>query len=383
MKNNKLPLICLLIGFLLFSAPLSTNAADAEEPLTYDKVAENQLTPGEVGVYGMVPIYGFDIKDGIYPVEVESSSTKFRIIDATLTVKDGNMEADITLNANGYLKLFPGTAKEAAASDVSSYLDFELNENGKQTYHLSVPALNMGIDCAAFSKDRQQWYDRKILFTASSLPADAIAFEVPDYSEIEKAMIALKKVRAEKNADKTADTQEATETADNSAAEAAEQSGGTVSSPLEPVEPVTLDMEDGEYSIEMYLEGGSGKASVVTPNVLTIRNGKAYASIQWSSSNYDYMIVGTEKYFNQSEEGVNSTFEIPIAFMDEGMPVIADTTAMGEPREIRYTLTFYSESIGAKSQMPQEAAKRVVFVAFAIIIGGGILNYFVKKKRRV
>ena len=64
------------------------------------------------------------------------------------------------------------------------------------------------------------------------------------------------------------------------------------------------------------------------------------------------------------------------------MPVIADTLAMGTPHEINYTLIFYSDSIGSKSQLPQEAAKRVVAVAMVIIVGGGILNYFVKKKRR-
>ena len=44
------------------------------------------------------------------------------------------------------------------------------------------------------------------------------------------------------------------------------------------------------------------------------------------------------------------------------------------------TLTFYSDSIGSKSQLPQEAAKRVVAVAVVIIVGGGILNYFVNKE---
>ena len=123
----------------------------------------------------------------------------------------------------------------------------------------------------------------------------------------------------------------------------------------------TLDKEDGEYSIQVELEGGSGKASVTSPTLITVKNGEVTADIQWSSSNYDYMIV----------DG-----------MDESMPVIADTTAMGTPHEINYTLTFYSDSIGSKSQMPQEAAKRVVAVALVIIVGGGILNYFVNKRNR-
>lgn len=143
-----------------------------------------------------------------------------------------------------------------------------------------------------------------------------------------------------------------------------------------------IDKADGEYSIQVDLEGGSGKAMVTSPTILTVKDGQAYAQIQWSSSNYDYMIVDDEQYFPTNEESMNSVFEIPVQIMDEGMPVIADTLAMGTPHEINYTLTFYSDSIGSKSQLPQEAAKRVVAVAMVIIVGGGILNYFVKKKRR-
>ena len=89
-----------------------------------------------------------------------------------------------------------------------------------------------------------------------------------------------------------------------------------------------------------------------------------------------------KKYLPVNEEGMNSVFEIPVTAMDEPVSVIADTTAMGSPHEVEYTLLFYSDSIGSKGQLPQEAAKRVVAVALAIIVGGGILNYFVNKRKR-
>ena len=148
------------------------------------------------------------------------------------------------------------------------------------------------------------------------------------------------------------------------------------------VTPADADMKDGEYSVSLDMEGGSGKAYITTPTLLIVKDGKAYARLEWSSSNYDYMIVGTEKYLNTSEEGVNSVFEIPVACWDEAMPVIADTTAMGTPHEVEYTLIFYKDSIGSKGQLPQEAAKRVVIVAMIIIVGGGILDRYLKKKRR-
>lgn len=145
---------------------------------------------------------------------------------------------------------------------------------------------------------------------------------------------------------------------------------------------VKMNMEDGEYSIQVDLEGGSGKAGVISPTVLIVRDGRAFTRLQWSSSNYDYMIVDGEKYLPVNEEGMNSIFEIPILAMDEPVEVIADTTAMGTPHEVEYTLLFYADSIGSKGQLPQEAAKRVVGVALVIIVGGGILNYFVNKRNR-
>ena len=141
-------------------------------------------------------------------------------------------------------------------------------------------------------------------------------------------------------------------------------------------------VEEKVDEVQVELEGGSGKASVTSPTLITVKNGEVTADIQWSSSNYDYMIVDGKKYLPVNEEGTNSEFQIPVTIMDESMPVIADTTAMGTPHEINYTLTFYSDSIGSKSQMPQEAAKRVVAVALVIIVGGGILNYFVNKRNR-
>ena len=145
---------------------------------------------------------------------------------------------------------------------------------------------------------------------------------------------------------------------------------------------IETDLEDGEYSIQVDLEGGSGKASVSSSTLMLVKNGRMYAELQWSSSNYDYMIVDGEKFQNESEEGRNSVFTIPVTALDDKMEVIADTLAMGAPHEIDYTLTFYEASIGSKGQLPQEAAKRVVAVAMVIIVGGGILNYFVNKRNR-
>ena len=96
---------------------------------------------------------------------------------------------------------------------------------------------------------------------------------------------------------------------------------------------------DGEYSVNVTLEGGSGRATVESPAALTVADGKMTAVILWSSPNYDYMIVDGEKYLPTNTEG-NSTFEIPVSALDTPLAVTADTVAMSTPHEIEYTLTF-------------------------------------------
>ncbi len=141
-----------------------------------------------------------------------------------------------------------------------------------------------------------------------------------------------------------------------------------------------IELEDGEYAIEVELTGGTGKTTVSSPAGLTVLDGHAYARIEWSSSHYDYMLVGGEKYFPLYEEGY-STFEIPITVFNEPMEVIADTTAMSVPHEITYQLTFDLEGVMSKHQTPQAAAKRVVYMVILIILVCIVVS-FVKKRRR-
>ena len=146
-------------------------------------------------------------------------------------------------------------------------------------------------------------------------------------------------------------------------------------------EAVPVDLPDGTYAIEVTMTGGSGRASISSPTWLIVQDGKAFAKLLWSSMYYDYMLVGNRKYLNQTTDGGNSSFIIPVTALDEPMEVVADTTAMGDPVAIDYVLTFYEDTIGSKSQIPQEAAKKVLISALIIMVAGGIINYFVKKRR--
>lgn len=238
---------------------------------------------------GMVPVEAGALKEGVYPAEVDSSSSMFNITEAELTVADGKMTVRMTLSGSGYGKVFMGTGEDAEKADEADYIQAEESADGKNVFEIPVEVLDKGIECAAYSKKKETWYDRTLVVRADSLPADA-------YKE-----------------------------------------GNT-----KTVE--SLGLKDGDYTIEVTLEGGSGRTTIESPTALTIENGQAAAIITWSSSHYDYMKIGDEKYEPVNTEG-NSAFEIPVTVFDYKQKVIADTIAMSTPHEIEYTLTFDSESI--------------------------------------
>ena len=257
----------------------TSNVASASDMAEVEDVVED----------GMIPIAGDQVKDGTYHVTVKSSSKMFDITACELTVEGGKMTAVMHMGGTGYLYVYMGTGEQAAAASESDYIPFTEEADGTHSFTVPVDALDEGIDCAAFSKKKEKWYDRTILFRADSLPMDALA-------------------------------------------------DGVVTTPAD------LGLADGTYTADVALAGGSGRASVESPAQLTVKDGNVTAKIVWSSKNYDYMKVGDTKY-DAVIEDEHSTFEIPVSCFDWAMAVKADTTAMSEAHEIDYTLTFDSASV--------------------------------------
>lgn len=280
------------IGLTLFATvcfTITCSGQEIEERKSLVASADEMATVEDVVDENMTPIYGTQIKDGTYPIEVESSSSMFRIVECELTVKDGEMTAVMTMSGDGYLRLYMGTGEEAVEASEEDYIYYEEDSEGRQTYEIPVEALDMGIDCTAWSKRKEKWYDRTLVFKAATLPQQAL----------------------EESAFVTAGD---------------------------------LNLEDGTYQIDVILEGGSGKTTVESPTTLEIEEGKLTATIIFSSPYYDYMIVDGERYEMINTEG-NSTFEIPVEALDWKIAVTADTIAMSVPHEIDYTLYFDSASI--------------------------------------
>lgn len=291
--NNKFFPAVALASLLLLGAgcAANTDSQQADSQPTSNAVASADEMAGveDVVEEGMTPIDGSQVKDGVYDITVDSSSSMFQIVSCELTVENGSMTAQMTMGGTGYLYVYMGTGEQAANADESEYIPFVEDAAGAHTYTVPVEALDAGVPCAAFSKNKEKWYDRTLVFRADSLPTDAFAEGVVTTAE-------------------------------------------------------DLSLADGAYQVDVTLEGGSGRASVESPARMTVENGKVTATIVWSSSNYDYMKVDGVRY-DAVIENDRSVFTIPVTCFDWKMAVVADTIAMSQPHEIDYALRFDSASI--------------------------------------
>ncbi len=256
-----------------------------------DKIASESETVEAVEVEeeGMQAIAGIELKDGTYDIVVDSSSEMFNITSAKLTVVDGIMSCDMTMGGTGYLYLYNGIPEDAVDAGEDELIPFTEDSEGAHHFVVPVAALDHAENYAAFSKKKEKWYGRQLCFRADSLPLEAFVDDMYD----------------------------------------------TVAS---------LEVADGEYLVDVTLTGGSGKASVDSPAYMWVADGKATVSLVWSSPNYDYMVVGGEKYLPVNTDG-NSQFDIPVEAFNYRMPVTADTTAMSTPHEIAYHITLDGNSI--------------------------------------
>lgn len=238
------------------------------------------------------------LPDGVYTAEFSTDSSMFHVSEAcdgkgTLTVKDGVMTIHISLGSKKILNLYPGLAEDAAkdgavllepTTDTVTYSDGMTEE--VYGFDVPVPVIGEEFDLALIGT-KGKWYDHKVKVS------DPVAEDSREAANGSFDMSAL---------------------------------------------------ADGSYIIELTMEGGSGRASIQSPAQLAIADGAATATLEWSSPNYDYMLVNGEKYLPVNTEG-NSVFEVPVEALDAPLTMIGDTVAMSTPHEVEYTVTFHSETL--------------------------------------
>ena len=305
---NKIIIVGGLSACLLLGGCGAGQAADATSAESTVAAQESTVTPTESTeatetVSTETAQDEAQLPDGVYTAEFSTDSSMFHVSEAcdgkgTLTVKDGVMTIHISLGSKKILNLYPGLAEDAAkdgavllqpTTDTVTYSDGMTEE--VYGFDVPVPVIGEEFDLALIGT-KGKWYDHKVKVSDPVVE----------------------------------DSQEAA-------------NGSFDMSTL----------ADGSYTIELTMEGGSGRASIQSPAQITAAGGAVTATLEWSSPNYDYMLVNGEKYLPVNTEG-NSVFEVPVEALDAPLAMIGDTVAMSTPHEVEYTVTFHSDTLqSAKS----------------------------------
>ena len=281
-----------IVSMLILACSLSCGCSDKnseQKPVAGTKIpATESIAETEQEVKA-------ELADGVYTADFDTDNAMFHVSEAcdgkgTLTVENGAMTIHVSLGSKNIVNLYPGLAEDAKkdgaellepTTDSVTYSDGSTEE--VYGFDIPVPALDEEFDLALIGT-KEKWYDHKVI----------------------------------------------------------------VSNP-EPLEDTSTQKEgseslaDGNYTVDLTFEGGSGKAEILSPATITVSGETMTATVQWNSPNYDYMIVNGEKYLPVNTEG-DSVFEIPITAFDEPVPVIGDTVAMSKPHEVEYTITFHSDT---------------------------------------
>ena len=300
---NKIIIVGGLSACLLLGGCGAGQAADATSAESTVAAQESTVTPTESTetaetVSTETAQDKAQLPDGVYTAEFSTDSSMFHVSEAcdgkgTLTVKDGVMTIHISLGSKKILNLYPGLAEDAAkdgavllepTTDTVTYSDGMTEE--VYGFDVPVPVIGEEFDLALIGT-KGKWYDHKVKVS------DPVAEDSREAANGFFDMSAL---------------------------------------------------ADGSYTIELTMEGGSGRASIQSPAQLAIADGAATAILEWSSPNYDYMLVNGEKYLPVNTEG-NSVFEVPVEALDAPLTMIGDTVAMSTPHEVEYTVTFHSETL--------------------------------------
>ena len=300
---NKIIIVGGLSACLLLGGCGAGQAADATSAESTVATQESTITPTESTeaaetVSTETAQNEAQLPDGVYTAEFSTDSSMFHVSEAcdgkgTLTVKDGVMTIHISLGSKKILNLYPGLAEDAAkdgavllqpTTDTVTYSDGMTEE--VYGFDVPVPVIGEEFDLALIGT-KGKWYDHKV------------------------------------------------KVSDPVAEDSREAANGSFD---------MSTLADGSYTIELTMEGGSGRASIQSPAQLAIADGAATATLEWSSPNYDYMLVNGEKYLPVNTEG-NSVFEVPVEALDAPLTMIGDTVAMSTPHEVEYTVTFHSETL--------------------------------------
>lgn len=325
-----------------------------EETSTPEPSPEPTPSPNPMPNPEPTPTPEATVANGIYSMDVASSSSMFKVVDCILTAKDGKMNAVLTLSGTGYGYLYMGTKEEAASADQSSWIPYQVNKEGKYTYTVPVEALDKEIAVAAYSIKKGIWYDRTLTFQSETMKKIADLNSTDSENKGDSG-----NTGNNGNTGNSGTTGGSNNTGTNNSAFPGGSVSGTnsgktdgndgkadnvskyesdTSGSTSHVDSGTT-LKDGVYTPDRFTwSGGTGKVKI-TCNKVTIQNGQAYATLVFSSDHYQYVKANGNKYYT-TKGGGSATVVIPVA-LNQNNKIIGMTDKMSVAHEIEYTIFIY------------------------------------------
>ena len=296
--------------------------------------------------------------DGTYTIPAETDQRMFYIVSddsngrtASLTVKDGQMTAAFSLTGSGYDKAYMGKVEDVTDADASQISGY-IVKNGYYTYTVPVSALDQQLEIAMHAVKSDKWFQHTIIFYSSKEAKERIEKE-QDQNQGQKpdsdnntnnngnTSSGSGSDKNNEGSNKPDSSQKPSGTKENSTA-SGNASGSKDNSKNNS--KTQSGLADGTYTPDQFSwSGGSGRLAYIACDKITVKKGKAYATIRFSSSSYDKVQAGGGTYANTGS--AESTFTIPVT-LNANNTISARTVAMSAPHWIDYTIYPYLAEAG-------------------------------------
>ena len=243
--------------------------------------------------------------DGLYTIGVQSNSKMYNIAQCVLHVADGQMTAVITLTGNGYGYAYPGTAEEANAAPVDTWIPYVEDWDGAYTYALPISVLDEETAVAAYSRRYEKWYDRTLVFHSSTLaPYEAVA---PDgvytgiISSNDAAIDGQECLLTAKDGVMTVDMPDGSAIGMASLDKRIPLDGsGWIMVRTDSLKEHVVRAEDGVYQAAVTTDSSLLRFTGCT---LKVENGRMTAVLTAKNNNFDYLYLGTAAEAAKDEAG--------------------------------------------------------------------------------
>lgn len=279
------------------------------------------------------------VNDGTYKVNVDTKTLKgeqamFKVTDCTLTSKNGEMVAELTLSGTGYTQVYMGSSAEAMLADPSKRISCG-EKNGVHTFTVPVSLLDTGIQIAAYGKKGKKWYDYVITFASAGMKnlnnSNSTNGNTGNNGNTNQGNNTSQNTNF--GTGTTSGGTGTNQTPDKESKYEADLNGGTAR-----VNSATT-LADGVYTPDKFSwSGGTGKVSISCTKI-TVTGGQAYATIVFSSGSYGYVKANGNTYY-PTATGSTSTFVIPVE-LNKNNTIIGMTTKMSTAHEISYSIFIY------------------------------------------